>query len=371
MKPDSLYNYGMKILCFSTKVKDTAGMGWHRVGENINYYMNSYKRDNLRFSRFHYTFTFTTTFEHDDDQVFFSHCFPYTYSDLVEDLNRIEKDSTTQNYYHRATLTRTLAGNKCEYLTITSKDKDPKSAKAMAKKGVFISARVHPGESNASWMMKGVIEYLVGQTPEAKALRDNFVFKIVPILNPDGVINGNYRCCLSGQDLNRRWKGPSRVIHPVIFAVKKLIRQFSKERNLILYCDLHGHSRRKNIFMYGNNLKDKPHETRVFPYIMSKLCDFFSFEQSRFSMNRLKDGTARIAMFKELNIANIFTMEASFCGADRGEYKDRHFSTDYLMEAGSKLMESLIVYCKIEVNHNIKELKPKPLVEKINSDGKK
>jgi len=198
MKPDSLYNYGMKILCFSTKVKDTAGMGWHRVGENINYYMNSYKRDNLRFSRFHYTFTFTTTFEHDDDQVFFSHCFPYTYSDLVEDLNRIEKDSTTQNYYHRATLTRTLAGNKCEYLTITSKDKDPKSAKAMAKKGVFISARVHPGESNASWMMKGVIEYLVGQTPEAKALRDNFVFKIVPILNPDGVINGNYRCCLSG-----------------------------------------------------------------------------------------------------------------------------------------------------------------------------
>lgn len=115
-------------------------------------------------------------------------------------------------------------------------------------------------------------------------------------------------------------------------------------------CDLHGHSRRKNIFMYGNNLKDKPHETRVFPYIMSKLCDFFSFEQSRFSMNRSKDGTARIAMFKELNIPNIFTMEASFCGADRGEYKDCHFSTDYLMEAGAKLMESLIVYCKIEVN---------------------
>lgn len=124
-------------------------------------------------------------------------------------------------------------------------------------------------------------------------------------------------------------------------------------------CDLHGHSRRKNIFMYGNNLKDKPHETRVFPYIMSKLCDFFSFEQSRFSMNRSKDGTARIAMFKELNIPNIFTMEASFCGADRGEYKDCHFSTDYLMEAGAKLMESLIVYCKIEVNQNIKEIKSK------------
>lgn len=68
----------------------------------------------------------------------------------------------------------------------------------MAKKGVFISARVHPGESNASWMMKGVIDFLTSPSPEAKALREHFVFRIVPILNPDGVINGNYRCSLSG-----------------------------------------------------------------------------------------------------------------------------------------------------------------------------
>jgi len=47
-------------------------------------------------------------------------------------------------------------------------------------------------------MMKGVIDFLTGHSPEAKALRDNFVFKIIPILNPDGVINGNYRCSLSG-----------------------------------------------------------------------------------------------------------------------------------------------------------------------------
>lgn len=113
-------------------------------------------------------------------------------------MSRIEKDPYCQNFYHRSTLCRTLAGNRCEYITITSRDKDPNSAKAMNKKGVFISARVHPGESNSSWMMKGVIEFLISNTPEAKALRDHFVFKIVPILNPDGVINGNYRCSLSG-----------------------------------------------------------------------------------------------------------------------------------------------------------------------------
>ena len=56
------------------------------------------------------------------------------------------------------------------------------------------------------------------------------------------------------------------------------MRTFAKERTCVLYCDLHGHSRRKNIFMYGNNLKETPHATRVFPYILSKLCDFFSFD---------------------------------------------------------------------------------------------
>jgi len=215
-------------------------------------------------------------------------------------------------------------------MTITSKDKDPKSAIAIAKKGIFLSARVHPGESNSSWMMKGAIDFLVGNTPEAKALRDNFVFKIVPILNPDGVINGNYRCSLSGQDLNRRWKTPNKVLHPVNFAVKRLIRSFRQEREIFLYCDMHGHSRRKNIFMYGNNIKEAPHSSRVFPYILSKICDYFSFEQSRFSMSRYKEGTARIAMFNELHIPNIFTMEASFCGSDKGELKDMHFTTENL-----------------------------------------
>lgn len=127
-------------------------------------------------------------------------------------------------------------------------------------------------------MMKGILEFLTSNCAEARALREHFVFKIVPILNPDGVINGNYRCSLSGQDLNRRWKNPSKVLHPDIFNVKRIMRTFQKEREIILYCDLHGHSRRKNIFMYGNTIKDKPTVTRIFPYIMSKICDFFSFE---------------------------------------------------------------------------------------------
>lgn len=129
---------------------------------------------------------------------------------------------------------RTLAGNKCEYITITSKEKEPSKNTTVSadqnpkpvKKGVFISARVHPGESNASWMMKGLIDFLVSSSPEARVLREKFVFKIIPMINPDGVINGNYRCSLCGSDLNRRYKAPSKVLHPVIFAIKRMVKAF-------------------------------------------------------------------------------------------------------------------------------------------------
>ncbi len=80
-----------------------------------------------------------------------------------------------------------------DYLVITNKLKSDKT-----KKCVFFTARVHPGESNSSWVMKGLIDFLVSDAPEAKILRDTFVFNIVPMLNPDGVINGNYRCSLVG-----------------------------------------------------------------------------------------------------------------------------------------------------------------------------
>ena len=112
-----------------------------------------------------------------------------------------------------------------------------------------ISARVHPGESNASWMLKGFVDYLTGASLDAKILRDNFVFKIVPMLNIDGVVVGNYRCSLAGVDLNRHWSEPSRKLHPTIHYTKQMLRRFMEDREVTIFCDLHGHSRKMNIFM--------------------------------------------------------------------------------------------------------------------------
>lgn len=212
--------------------------------------------------------------------MYFAYCYPYTYSDLLDDMNKISSDPVKSSFCARKTLCLSVAENKVEMLTITSKQNLENLNK---RKGVFLTARVHPGESVGSWMMKGVVDFLTDESSEeAEILRQNFVFKVIPMLNPDGVINGNYRCSLAGCDLNRRWKAPSKMLHPCIYYTKQLMQNFAKERDLVLFCDFHGHSRRKNIFMYGCHVPGIPEETRLFPFLLSRLCPFFVYSLSRF-----------------------------------------------------------------------------------------
>ncbi len=77
-----------------------------------------------------------------------------------------------------------------------------------------------------------MLRFLLGHSPEAVLLRQHFVFKIVPMLNPDGVACGNTRSSLAGCDLNRRWDDPSIDDHPTIFYTRDLISRFAAEREV-------------------------------------------------------------------------------------------------------------------------------------------
>jgi cytosolic carboxypeptidase protein 2/3 len=61
---------------------------------------------------------------------------------------------------------------------------------------IVIIARQHTGETHSSFILHGLINHLVAQNILSHKMRDEFEFWILPVVNPDGVIIGNYRCNL-------------------------------------------------------------------------------------------------------------------------------------------------------------------------------
>jgi len=349
LKSDSLYNHGQRPLAYSIARRREESMGWHRTGTQILYYGNKICAPKKKGMHCH-TLTFTITFSHDDDTCYLSHCYPYTYSDLQVYLDKLELNPECRSFIRRKTLCETEAGNKCDVLTITSRSVDEEDMKH--RKGVIISARVHPGETNASWMMKGVIDYLVSDKVEAIELRRRFVFKIVPMLCPDGVINGNYRCGIAGHDMNRRWAKPHPKQHSTIFNTKLMIEDLMQDREVVLFCDLHGHSRKKNVFLFGcdsrywnRKLNSGPAPValaeRVFPMLMEENSQSFAFHKCRFKVQKSKSSTGRVVTWRQMGIHNSYTVEASFCGPDKGDRVGMHFDIPELEKMGKCICLSI------------------------------
>lgn len=153
------------------------------------------------------------------------------------------------------------------------------------------------------------------------------------MLNPDGVIYGNYRCSLLGVDLNRRWINPSKILHPTIFYTKQLVKMMDIDRSVELFTDIHGHSRKFNVFTYACCFNEFTADAKlntnikVFPAILSDWLQAFQFKDCCFSNEKEKEATARMVMFKEFSILNSYTLEASFFGTEPPEEQDLNEET--------------------------------------------
>ena len=71
---------------------------------------------------------------------------------------------------------------------------------------VFIQTRSHPGETGSSFVLEGLINYLLSNDSRAKRARRHIIFNIIPMHNPDGVIAGNYRTNINSVNLDEAWQ---------------------------------------------------------------------------------------------------------------------------------------------------------------------
>ncbi|KAM6936898.1 cytosolic carboxypeptidase 2 [Xenentodon cancila] len=348
MKSSSLYSQGMRPLMYSDRAAQEDGVGWKRTGSNIRYYRNCSRnmKESGSGSTPLYSLTWTLQFPYESDTCYLAHCYPYTYSHLQRYLRQISSNPATASYCKVRILCQSLAGNAVYVLTVTSRGSSRSNSKN--KKAVVVTARVHPGETNSSWMMEGFLDFLLGDSEDAQVLRDNFVFKVVPMLNPDGVVVGNYRCSLAGRDLNRNYETVLKDSFPCVWYTRKMVERLIAEMDVVLYCDFHGHSRKNNAFMYGCNNQGEASlklQERVFPLMMSKNAnDKFSFKSCKFRVQKSKEGTGRIAMWR-LGIKNSYTMEATFGGSTLDDRRGTHFTTGDLKSLGFYFCDTLLDFC--------------------------
>ena len=146
-----------------------------------------------------------------------------------------------------------------------------------------------------------------------------------------------------GVDLNRQWAEPQETSHPTIFHLKRLMRSYIASDQLLLFCDFHGHSRKRNIFAYAcETLRGSQRlRERVFPRLLAD-CPHFSLGGCSFKVLRSKETTGRVVVWRQFATPNSFTLEASFCGSDFGAGAGAHYTTDSLKEMGAAFVPALV-----------------------------
>jgi hypothetical protein len=251
VKKNSHFKTGMKILYRSLKEEAFNGQPktWVRGGYQPCYFktfgrfeLAMSKKLKLHSSRCVWSASFKFVFPWDNDVCYFAYGYPYTYTDLNRFLSTLDSQMFKNDnsiLFKRELLCKTVLGNHCDIVTITDCNK-----KDVPKQAVVVSARVHPGETAGSWVMQGIIKYLTSHTRNAAILRENFVFKLIPMLNPDGVVHGTYRSAPTdrsggsssdnGADLNRKWHIADKNRHPTLYHAK--VRIFLFYQHLETYC---------------------------------------------------------------------------------------------------------------------------------------
>ncbi|XP_066524503.1 cytosolic carboxypeptidase-like protein 5 isoform X2 [Hoplias malabaricus] len=239
-KQSKLYSQGMAPFVRTLPVKPR----WERVRDRPTFEMSESQ--------------FTLSFVHRVLDVrgattYFTFCYPFSYTECQDMLLQLDQKLLSNShtlgpcspadslYYHRELLCYSLDGHRVDLLTVTScqgmleeresrLDKlfpdhsTPRPHRFAGKRVFFLSSRVHPGETPSSFVFNGFLNFILNQDdPRAQTLRRMFVFKLIPMLNPDGVVRGHYRTDSRGVNLNRQYMNPSAELHPSIYGAKSLL----------------------------------------------------------------------------------------------------------------------------------------------------
>ncbi len=151
--------------------------------------------------------------------------------ELIDDVEvvRWTESLGEQPHVQRSVIGKSVQGRPLHRLDITESERPDY---------VFIIARQHPPEVSGAIGMMHFVDTIAGDSELSQSFRKRYNAVVVPMVNPDGVAHGNWRCNANGVDLNRDW---SHFTQPETIALKKelLACRGGDENRLCLFIDFH------------------------------------------------------------------------------------------------------------------------------------
>lgn len=138
----------------------------------------------------------TITLHPQANTIWVAHVPPYPHARLL----RLLEDVARSPHARVEAIGKSALGRDLHLVTITDLARPDAD-----KKLVWLMARQHPWETGTSFIMEGALRFLVSDDPLAQKLRGETIFKLMPMMNPDGVVRGDSRFNVNGYDTNRGW----------------------------------------------------------------------------------------------------------------------------------------------------------------------
>jgi hypothetical protein len=186
----NVYGDGWRGGDFVIPVYSYYGKKWHRFEEEDIF---------EEFSEDPHLYNYRITKKFKKPFVTIARYYPYDTARIA----KLEKRFSFKPYFRAKQIGQTGMGRPLKMFTITDF-----SVPNNRKKAIWLHARTHPSETGSSYMLEGIMEYILKKKKidDIKINLKKLVFYIVPMLNYDGVAAGNARVTpYTSIDLERQW----------------------------------------------------------------------------------------------------------------------------------------------------------------------
>lgn len=234
------------------------------------------------------------------DSVYIALVFPYTFSEMMNDLNLF----ASSPFFDYEIIGQSVRGRDIPLVTISDT-----SFPDDEKRTCWIISRQHPMETPPSFTIKAMMGYLIGSgAPGGENMLRYLTFKIVPMVNVDGVAEGLSRHNLNGINLNRCWAYDTTYAgeEPEVNAVHTAIDGWIARGNRVdLFLDMHA---APDLYDFGFKLaasyayQSYWEDVNTFVHHLDDNNPYQSFARWRDQTQSYGSGLSKMAMYRQHGI---------------------------------------------------------------------